>query len=128
MQIVLIVMGALLTLFGALFGVRFLKIRRECAKAVGRVTDCKKVNASGKTPEGWQPLAEYEVGKKRIRGASLIPVRARYATGYRLELYYAKAKPSNFIPAAYVGAMRIYAIALPIGLAMIVGGILMIVL
>lgn len=128
MQIFLIVLGVIAAAFGGMFLNRYLKLKKEYAKAIGRVVDCKKVAPSGKMPGGWQAIAEYEVGKKRIRGSAAVPIQTKYATGYKLELYYNKKQPQSFLLGAYVGAMKIYIVALPIGLALIAGGILWLVL
>jgi hypothetical protein len=125
MNVVLIVLGVILLAFGILFSYRFLTLKKSYQKTQGRVLDSKKVAPNGRIPGGYQTIAEYQVGKKRTRGYSMIPAKAKYANGLKINLYYHKKKPDNFLIAAYFSAMKIYCLALPTGLLCLIGGILL---
>ena len=125
MKYLLLFAGLALAFFGFNFWMKYLKIRRTSVKAMGRVVDSRKMEASAKMPSGWAAVAEYEVGGKKVRGISVIPMAQKYANGYMIELLWDKQKPLTFIPTAFTRAMQIYALLLPIGLALAVWGITM---
>ena len=125
MKYLLLFVGLALAFFGFTYWMKYLKIRKTSVKAVGRVIDSRKVEASAKMPSGWAAVAEYEVGGKKVRGVSVIPMAQKYANGYRIELLWNKEKPLTFIPTAFTRAMQIYGLLLPIGLALAVWGITM---
>ncbi len=125
MKYLLLFVGLALAFFGFTYWMKYFKIRKTSVKAVGRVIDSRKVEASAKMPSGWAAVAEYEVGGKKVRGVSVIPMAQKYANGYRIELLWNKEKPLTFIPTAFTRAMQIYGLLLPIGMAMAVWGITM---
>ena len=125
MKFLLLFAGLALAFFGFNFLMKYWKVRKTSVKAVGRVLDSRKVEASGKMPGGWAAVAEYEVAGKKVRGVSVIPMAQKYANGYKIELLWNKEKPLTFIPTAFARAMQIYGLLLPVGLALAVWGITM---
>ena len=122
MKYLLLFVGLALAFFGFSFLWKYIKLRLISVKAVGKVVDNRHMDATAKMPSGWAAVAEYEVGGKKVRGVSVIPMAQKYANGYMIELLWDKEKPLTFIPTAFTRAMQIYGLLLPVGLALAVWG------
>lgn len=123
MKYLLLIVGLVLALIGFGFFKKYLKVRRDSVKTVGRVVDNRKVEGDSKTPSGWAAVADYEVNGKTVRGIASYPMAQKYATGYKLELYRSKKTPNSFVPAALTQAMMIYSLLLPAGMALAIWGV-----
>lgn len=123
MKYFLLIVGLVLALLGFNFFLKYLKVRRESVKVIGRVVDNRKVEGDSKMPSGWAAVAEYEVSGKTIRGIASYPAAKKYAKGYQLELYRSKKTPNSFVPAAFTQAMVIYSLLLPVGMALAIWGV-----
>lgn len=123
MKYLLLIVGLVLALLGFSFFMKYLKVRRESVKVIGRVVDNRKVEGNSKMPSGWAAVAEYEANGKIVRGVSSYPMAQKYATGYKLELYRSKKTPSSFVPGAFTQAMVLYSLLLPVGMALAIWGV-----
>ncbi len=123
MKYLLLFAGLALAFFGFSFLLKYIKLRMISVKAVGRVVDNRKMEATAKMPSGWAAVAEYEAAGKRIRGTAALPMARKYATGYQIELLWNKANPKSFVPVAFTRAMLLYSLIFPIGMALAIWGI-----
>ncbi len=125
MKYLLLIAGMAIALFGFNFFMKYIKLRMISVRTWGKVVNNRKMAATAKMPSGWAAEAEYEVEGERTRGASAIPMAQKYAVGYRIELFWNKANPKSFVPAAFARAMLIYSLLCPVGLALAIWGIMM---
>lgn len=125
MKYLLLFGGLLLAFFGFSFLMKYIKLRLISVKAVGRVVDNRKMEATAKMPSGWAAVADYEAAGQRIRGMAALPMAQKYAKGYNIELLWNKKKPDSFVPVAFTRAMLIYSLIFPIGMALAIWGIMM---
>ena len=125
MKYFLLIVGLLLALIGFTFVMKYRKIRKTTVKSIGKVVDHRKSDGTKNMPAGYLAIADYKVADKTVRGISTFPVAQKYSLGYNIELLFSKENPKTFIPMAFVRAMEIYGLLLPIGLALAIWGVSM---
>ncbi|MBQ8287262.1 MAG: hypothetical protein IJX76_00635 [Clostridia bacterium] len=125
MKYILLFLGLALAFFGFSFLMKYIKLRLISVKAVGKVVDNRRMDATAKMPSGWAAVADYEAAGQRVRGIAALPMSQKYAKGYNIDLLWNKANPKSFVPVAFTRAMLLYSLLFPIGMALAIWGITM---